>query len=85
MLSIIIAGGNRLFIRLFREYMFLDTSRKKILIVGAGDAGEMIVREMKSNHKGLYEPVGFVDDTESKDLPYMVYQYWVPANANGDY
>ena len=68
MLSIIIAGGNRLFIRLFREYMFLDTSRKKILIVGAGDAGEMIVREMKSNHKGLYEPIGFVDDTESIGL-----------------
>lgn len=68
MLSIIIAGGNRLFIRLLREYMFLDTSRKKILIVGAGDAGEMIVREMKSNHKGMYEPVGFVDDTENVGL-----------------
>ena len=68
MLSIIIAGGNRLFIRVFREYMFLDPLRKKILIVGAGDAGEMIVREMKSNHKGVYEPIGFIDDMQSTGL-----------------
>ena len=68
MLSILITGGSRLLIRVFREYMFLDPSRKKILIVGAGDAGEMIVREMKSSNKYMYEPVGFIDDNEKIGL-----------------
>ena len=68
MLSIIISGGNRLLIRVFREYMIMDPLRKRILIVGAGDAGEMIVREMKSSSKYLYEPVGFIDDTQNTGL-----------------
>jgi FlaA1/EpsC-like NDP-sugar epimerase/lipopolysaccharide/colanic/teichoic acid biosynthesis glycosyltransferase len=52
-------------------------SRKRVLIVGAGDAGAMVAREMKSNpHLGL-EPVGFVDDNPAKigiwlrDLPVL--------------
>ena len=68
MLTILISGGNRLLIRVFREYMFLDPSRKKILIVGAGDAAEMIVREMKYSNNNLYEPIGFVDDMQMPGL-----------------
>ena len=68
MLSVIISGGTRLLIRVFKEYMFLDPSRKKILIIGAGDAGEMIVREMKSSYKGMYEPIGFIDDKQQIGL-----------------
>lgn len=68
MLCILISGGNRLLIRVFREYMFLDPLRKKILIVGAGDAAEMIVREMKNSNNYLYEPIGFVDDTQMPGL-----------------
>lgn len=62
LLLIIITGGTRLFIRVFREYMVLAPSRKKMLIVGTGDAAEMIVREMKSNHDRSYDPVGFIDE-----------------------
>lgn len=66
LLFIIISGGNRLFIRVFREYMFSESLRKKILIIGAGDAGEMIVREMKNNPECAYEPIGFIDDDANK-------------------
>ena len=65
MMTIILSGGTRLFIRIFREYTVLEPGRKKILIVGAGDAGEMIVREMKSSKKHMYEPIGFVDDRQT--------------------
>jgi FlaA1/EpsC-like NDP-sugar epimerase len=66
LLFLVISGGSRFFIRIFREYMFMEPSRKRMLIVGAGNAGEMIVREMKSNRKCKYEPIGFIDDDIQK-------------------
>jgi len=39
---------------------------KEVLIVGAGDAGQLIVREMQRNRQLHYTPVGFVDDDPRK-------------------
>ncbi len=38
----------------------------KVLIIGAGSAGEQIIREMIRNKKSNYLPVGFVDDDRAK-------------------
>lgn len=65
--SILLIGfvtGVRLPRRLLREQV-VYRNKKKVLIVGAGDAGERIVREMRTRSSYRYQPVGFVDDKAS--------------------
>ena len=61
LLLILAMGGVRLGRRIYRELSHIDRD-KRVLIFGAGDAGEMIVRDMKNNPHHDYEPIGFVDD-----------------------
>jgi FlaA1/EpsC-like NDP-sugar epimerase len=42
------------------------TGTKRTLIVGAGNAGEQIVRDMRRQMPSPYMPVGFVDDEKTK-------------------
>ncbi|HAP38819.1 MAG TPA: hypothetical protein DCQ94_03575 [Nitrospira sp.] len=58
--------GVRAMPRLLRERGWMGTGRKRALIVGAGDAGAMIVREMRNNPSSGYRPIGFVDDDPAK-------------------
>ena len=39
---------------------------KRILVLGAGDAGEMLMREIIRIYRHRYEPVGFLDDAPAK-------------------
>jgi FlaA1/EpsC-like NDP-sugar epimerase len=43
-----------------------DAGKKRVLIVGAGDAGMMIVKQMQTNPSLGLVPVGFLDDDEGK-------------------
>ncbi|MBN1299464.1 MAG: polysaccharide biosynthesis protein [Actinobacteria bacterium] len=54
--------------RYFNELRFgrADVRKKRVLICGAGDAGEMIVREMIRQRNSEYIPVAFLDDDISK-------------------
>ena len=51
--------------RLGREYLTSARTRR-VLVFGAGDAGEAIVREILSGGDHGYRPVGFVDDDPAK-------------------
>lgn len=64
LLTLMLAGG-RLSRRVIAEASHRSPG-KRILIVGAGDAGELIVRDMKSSRHSRYRAVGFVDDDASK-------------------
>jgi FlaA1/EpsC-like NDP-sugar epimerase len=64
-LLVCLLSGVRLAWRLVREYRPLDRTRR-VLIYGAGDAGEKIVRELVNGSDRHRNPVGFVDDEPAK-------------------
>ena len=66
-LSGLYLGGIRLSVRWFREWLrVLSPSARRVLIVGAGHAGELLVRDMLSERDSHYRPVGLVDDDPIK-------------------
>jgi len=68
--TIVFLGGLRISKRTYREYRYRKTGwgrgHVRVLVVGAGSAGEQIVREMLESRKSSRYPIGFVDDDESK-------------------
>ncbi len=63
-----LVGGVRFLTRMQKELSQARVlkTRRPILIVGAGDAGEIILREMRNNQRMDYNPVGFIDDDAAK-------------------
>jgi FlaA1/EpsC-like NDP-sugar epimerase len=60
-------AGIRLAVRWLREWLqVLSPSARRVLIVGAGHAGELLVRDMLSDRSYHYRPVGLVDDDSVK-------------------
>ncbi len=66
--TIMLLAGARMVVRLYHEEYFSSTPAvlKRFLIVGAGDAGEALLREMMRIKMGEYHVVGFVDDDPVK-------------------
>jgi FlaA1/EpsC-like NDP-sugar epimerase len=69
--ALVLVGGSRFVYRLYREdwlrsAMVSSRGAKKVLIIGAGRAGEMLLRELLANHRSQYLPIGFVDDDRTK-------------------
>ncbi len=62
-------GGFRFSQRLRQEnpiFTIWNKSPRKVLIIGAGDAGVLALRELKNRDFQDGMPVGFIDDSESK-------------------
>ncbi|NLL13769.1 MAG: polysaccharide biosynthesis protein [Fibrobacter sp.] len=63
---IVFNGGTRFTIRLFREsFIPASDTAKNVLIIGAGTAGNEIVKTIKAAKKKEYIPVGFIDRDKS--------------------
>lgn len=68
MILLLAVSGVRLMFRFLEEYLgsFAKRQGKRLLIFGAGDAGEIALREIRNNAKLGYVPVGFIDDNREK-------------------
>jgi FlaA1/EpsC-like NDP-sugar epimerase len=72
LLTLLVVGGPRFAMRLAEQRRERDRRHrhwepaKPVLVMGAGSAGAMIVKEMRANPQLGLQPAGFVDDDTSK-------------------
>jgi FlaA1/EpsC-like NDP-sugar epimerase len=66
--TILLPAGLRMLIRLYHEEFRATEGRflKRFLIVGAGNAGEALLREILRMRVVLYDVIGFIDDDPAK-------------------
>ena len=88
--TMFLIGGSRFIWRVFQDSFFniyLPGIMKRVLIIGAGDAGALAVRELKNSNYREGLPIGLVDDSPHKqklklmgfpvlgtrwDIPYLI-------------
>jgi len=69
MTTLIFVSGIRFINRVIKN---INTSKKdvvnkkRIMIIGAGDAASLLIKEMKNNKRSIYEPIVAVDDNPAK-------------------
>jgi len=68
-LSTVLLGGTRFIYRITEEVKTYDNNNEKmakLLIIGAGDAGALLIKEIKKHKELRYDIVGLIDDESSK-------------------
>jgi FlaA1/EpsC-like NDP-sugar epimerase len=69
LLSLVLIGGSRFALRILAEQSMAkhaDGKGKRALVVGAGDVGVLVVRELQKSPQLNLTPVGFLDDDPAK-------------------
>ena len=61
-----ILGGSRFLYRWYKDKRYFGQGGQRVLIVGAGRAGESLVRDLLRDMKSHFIPVAFVDDSLQK-------------------
>ncbi len=73
-LALIVTGVPRFGVRLSAQYAqrhsglrrHSNTAPQRVLVVGAGNAGTIVVREMRNNPSLCMDPIGYIDDDAHK-------------------
>ncbi len=79
LLTILLCGGFRLVLRVLAENASMNVNKaqaKRALIVGAGDAGALVVRELQKSSQINLTAAGFLDDNPTKQRQQI---YGVPV------
>jgi len=69
LLSLVLIGGSRFALRILAEQSMASRASgkgKRTIIIGAGDAGALVVRELQKSSQLNLTPVGFLDDDPAK-------------------
>ncbi|HEY7016911.1 MAG TPA: polysaccharide biosynthesis protein, partial [Gaiellaceae bacterium] len=69
LLTMALIAGSRLLARTLMERPAgggIVARGKEVLVVGAGDAGQLVIREMQRNRQLGYTPIGLIDDDPRK-------------------
>jgi UDP-GlcNAc:undecaprenyl-phosphate GlcNAc-1-phosphate transferase len=70
LLLVLLLSASRLSFRLFKQWLVGNAvarpDARPVLIYGAGDGGEVLIRELLNNADHAYAPVGFIDDDATK-------------------
>jgi FlaA1/EpsC-like NDP-sugar epimerase len=68
LISLILIGGSRFALRILSEQSHTSRNEKakRALIIGAGDAGALVVRELQKSSQLNLVPIGFLDDDPAK-------------------
>ncbi len=68
LLSLVLIGGSRFTLRILAEQSAVPRigKAKRVLVIGAGDAGALVVRELQKPSQLNLIPIGFLDDDLAK-------------------
>lgn len=68
LLHIVMIGGSRFILRLLHDQRRIakNQNMKRVLIIGAGQAGMMLARSIQQSAKQEYKVIGFIDDDLNK-------------------
>jgi FlaA1/EpsC-like NDP-sugar epimerase len=58
--------GGRFLLRTYRQRSFFSQDGERVLIYGAGESGEQIIRQMVNTPSALFIPVAIIDDNPRK-------------------
>lgn len=67
--TFLLIGSIRISIRIAKRIRIMNKKeyhKKRIMIVGAGEAASLLIKEMKNNKRSIYEPIVAVDDNPAK-------------------